>query len=122
MNAATPAQILDWDLGDSVPGLEMMLNLCHTMRYWLSLDKKELCVVLFVNEYQDVSRTKNMALSGRESPPLHGYLAHKNQDHHKPYCRVVGGGQFPMSEVLLHVRECFAKENLMPGKGQLNQI
>ena len=62
-------QVVSYDLEEAIPGLAFMLKLCHGMRYWLSLDKQHVVVLLY-NEYEDLSKKRYMTLNGRTRAAL----------------------------------------------------
>ncbi|MGB1591600.1 MAG: hypothetical protein ACPIOQ_02520 [Promethearchaeia archaeon] len=64
-------QVINWDLGEGMPGLNKMLKICHTMRYWLRACLDRECVlVLLVNELEDPAKARQLVLSGKARASL----------------------------------------------------
>ena len=63
--------MLNWDLSEGMPGLSKMMEICHTMRYWLRVcaDREQVLVVL-VNELEDPSKNRQMQLAGKARAAL----------------------------------------------------
>ena len=47
--------MLSWEFDNGVPGLSLVLRLCHTLRYWLAADPAHVAVLL-ANELEDTAR------------------------------------------------------------------
>ena len=62
-------QVLSCEFTDHIPGIAYIVKLCHTMRYWLSVDSKH-TVVILVNEIEDQASQRMMALTGKARAAL----------------------------------------------------